>query len=99
MMEKNTEAKWGNWIGYVLLPFTIALRDDPLDYFREAKTTIDRKKHSLEAIYTFSIAELVLKLFGIKVWLLLFVPYLRSTLLITSLINVSSTYISGAYMY
>ncbi|VVA27389.1 PREDICTED: O-acyltransferase [Prunus dulcis] len=66
MMEKNTEAKWGNWIGYVLLPFTIALRDDPLDYIREAKTTIDRKKHSLEAIYTFSIAELVLKLFGIK---------------------------------
>lgn len=70
MMEKNTEAKWGNWIGYVLLPFTIALRDDPLDYIREAKTTIDRKKHSLEAIYTFSIAELVLKFFGIKVYII-----------------------------
>nr|XP_043620308.1 wax ester synthase/diacylglycerol acyltransferase 11-like [Erigeron canadensis] len=66
MMEKNTEAKWGNWIGYVLLPFTIGIRDDPLDYVREAKATIDRKKHSLEALYTFSIAELVLKLFGIK---------------------------------
>ncbi|KAI3681864.1 hypothetical protein L6452_36669 [Arctium lappa] len=66
MMEKNTEAKWGNWIGYVLLPFTIAIRDDPIDYVREAKATIDRKKHSLEALYTFSIAELVLKLFGIK---------------------------------
>ncbi|PSS24223.1 O-acyltransferase [Actinidia chinensis var. chinensis] len=66
MMEKGTEAKWGNWIGYVLLPFTIALRDDPLDYVREAKATIDRKKRSLEAIYTFSISELFLKLFGIK---------------------------------
>ncbi|KAM7511894.1 hypothetical protein LguiB_010769 [Lonicera macranthoides] len=66
MMEKNAEAKWGNWIGYVLLPFTIGLRDDPLDYVREAKSTIDRKKTSLEAIYTFSIAELVLKFFGIK---------------------------------
>ncbi|KAK6918217.1 O-acyltransferase WSD1, C-terminal [Dillenia turbinata] len=66
MMEKNTEAKWGNWIGYVLLPFRIALRDDPLDYIREAKATIDRKKCSLEAIYTFSIAEIVLKLFGFK---------------------------------
>ena len=67
MMEKNTEAKWGNWIGYVLLPFTIGLREDPLDYVRQAKATIDRKKHSFEAIFTFSVAELVLKIFGIKV--------------------------------
>ncbi|XVF33168.1 hypothetical protein REPUB_Repub17cG0145300 [Reevesia pubescens] len=66
MMEKDAEAKWGNWIGYVLLPFTIAIRDDPLDYVRDAKAIIDRKKRSLEAIYTFSIAELALKLFGIK---------------------------------
>ncbi|XP_009630816.1 wax ester synthase/diacylglycerol acyltransferase 11-like [Nicotiana tomentosiformis] len=66
MMEKDTEAKWGNWIGFVLLPFKIALRDDPLDYIREAKATIDRKKNSLEAIYTFSISELALRFFGIK---------------------------------
>jgi hypothetical protein len=72
MMENDTQVKWGNWIGYVLLPFTIGLRDDPLDYVREAKATIDRKKHSFEAIYTFSIAELVLKLFGIKVEITLF---------------------------
>lgn len=65
-MMKDTKAKWGNWIGYVLLPFNIAIRDDPLDYVREAKATVDRKKHSLEAIFTFSIAEMVLKLFGIK---------------------------------
>lgn len=67
MMEKNKEAKWGNCIGFVLLPFTIALRDDPLDYVREAKATIDRKKRSLEALFTFSIAEVFLKLFGVKV--------------------------------
>lgn len=67
MMEKNTEAKWGNWIGFVLLPFTIGLRNDPLDYIREAKATIDRKKRSLEAIYTFTISAIALKLFGIKV--------------------------------
>lgn len=65
-MMKDTKAKWGNRIGYVLLPFNIAIRDDPLDYVREAKATVDRKKHSLEAIFTFSIAEMVLKLFGIK---------------------------------
>ncbi|PON51356.1 O-acyltransferase [Parasponia andersonii] len=67
MMEKNTVAKWGNWIGYVLLPFDIGLKDDPLDYIRKAKVTIDRKKHSLEALFTSSIAEVVLKLFGIKI--------------------------------
>lgn len=67
MMEKDTEAKWGNWIGYVLLPFIIGLREDPLDYVRQAKATIDRKKHSFEALFTFSVAELVLKIFGIKV--------------------------------
>ncbi|XP_004228362.1 wax ester synthase/diacylglycerol acyltransferase 11-like [Solanum lycopersicum] len=66
MMEKDTEAKWGNWIGFVLFPLKIALRDDPLDYIREAKATIDRKKNSLEAFYTFSISELALKFFGIK---------------------------------
>ncbi|KAG6730304.1 hypothetical protein I3842_01G073400 [Carya illinoinensis] len=66
MMENDTKAKWGNWIGYVLLPFSIALRDDPLDYIRRAKATIDRKKHSLEALYTFSISEFILKTLGIK---------------------------------
>ncbi|KAI3800586.1 hypothetical protein L1987_28677 [Smallanthus sonchifolius] len=66
MMEKNTEAKWGNWIGHVILPLTVGIRDDPLDYVKEAKATIDRKKHSLEAICSFSVANLVLKLFGIK---------------------------------
>ncbi|WCJ22415.1 O-acyltransferase (WSD1-like) family protein [Euphorbia peplus] len=66
MMEKDTKAKWGNWIGFVILPFTIGIRDDPLDYVREAKSTVDRKKHSLEAFFTFCISEVFLKLFGIK---------------------------------
>ncbi|KAK9056125.1 hypothetical protein SSX86_027213 [Deinandra increscens subsp. villosa] len=66
MMEKNTEAQWGNWVGHVILPFSIGIRDDPLDYVREAKATIRRKKHSLEAIVSFSLAGLVLKLFGVK---------------------------------
>ncbi|KAE8708653.1 anther-specific protein SF18-like [Hibiscus syriacus] len=56
----------GNCVGYVLLPFTIALRDDPLDYIRDAKATIDGMKRSFEAIFTSSIAELAFKLFGVK---------------------------------
>ncbi|XP_076898697.1 wax ester synthase/diacylglycerol acyltransferase 5-like [Bidens hawaiensis] len=66
MMEKNSEAKWGNWFGYVIFPFTIGIRDNPLDYVREAKATIDRKRHSLEALVSFSITAIVVKLFGIK---------------------------------
>ncbi|KAL5718278.1 hypothetical protein ACHQM5_011198 [Ranunculus cassubicifolius] len=68
MMEKNrVDAQWGNWLGIVLLPFHIVLRDDPLDYVRDAKAVIDRKKLSLEAIYTFASAALVVKSIGIKV--------------------------------
>ena len=69
MMEKNTKAKWGNWIGYVLLPLTIAIRDDSLDYVREAKATSNQKKCSFEAMCTFFSAELVSKLFGIMVYI------------------------------
>lgn len=67
MMEKDAEVKWGNALGYVLLPFKLGLHDDPLNYVREAKTTVDKKKHSLEAIYTFFMAEIVMKFFGSKV--------------------------------
>ncbi|PON51361.1 O-acyltransferase WSD1, C-terminal [Parasponia andersonii] len=68
MMEKNTKAKWGNWISYVLLHLTVILKpDDPLHYIREAKAIVDRKKHSFEALCTFSIAGLRFKFFGIKV--------------------------------
>ncbi|XP_062091402.1 wax ester synthase/diacylglycerol acyltransferase 11-like [Humulus lupulus] len=72
MMEKNSKAKWGNWIGYVLLTFTIGLYDDPLDYIRKAKATIDRKKHSLEALCTFSISRIIFAIFGVKITSALF---------------------------
>ncbi|KAB1205029.1 O-acyltransferase WSD1 [Morella rubra] len=67
MMAKGSKTRWGNLIGYMLLPFNIALHDDPLDYVQQAKATVDRKKLSLEAICTFLSAELVLRVFGVKV--------------------------------
>ena len=67
MMEKGSEAKWGNWIGYVLLPLSIALRDNPLDYIQKAKETMERKKASLEALYIHSMAKSIPNLFGTKV--------------------------------
>ncbi|CAK9168725.1 unnamed protein product [Ilex paraguariensis] len=66
MMEKGTKARWGNEIGYVLLPLTIAFREDPLEYVREASAIMSQKKTSLEVIYSRWIVDLVLKCFGVK---------------------------------
>lgn len=66
LMEKGSNCPWGNAIGYVVLPFHIALRDDPLDYIRQAKATIGKKKQSLEAKCTYASAKLVLHLLGDK---------------------------------
>ncbi|XP_074281673.1 wax ester synthase/diacylglycerol acyltransferase 11-like isoform X2 [Silene latifolia] len=59
--------KWENAVGYVILPFNIAIRDDPLDYIRDAKATIDKKKCSLEVPCTYDIAMVLLKIFGLPV--------------------------------
>ncbi|KAI5394094.1 hypothetical protein KIW84_060977 [Lathyrus oleraceus] len=67
MMAEKGKAKWGNKMGYVTCPFNIALQEDPLEYVRQAKAIIDRKKHSLEAICSYACAKLVLNLFGAKV--------------------------------
>ncbi|XP_055827791.1 wax ester synthase/diacylglycerol acyltransferase 11-like isoform X1 [Solanum dulcamara] len=67
MMEKKSKAKWGNKIGYVLTRIPISLPDNPLDYIRQAKTIIDRKKLSLESRFSFSTAKLTQDIFGSKV--------------------------------
>ncbi|MBA0763124.1 hypothetical protein Gotri_012635 [Gossypium trilobum] len=67
MMKKKSKAKWGNKLGFICFPFTIALRLDPLDYIRQAKTIADRKKLSLLALCTYLINNCVVKLFGSKV--------------------------------
>ncbi|VAI20313.1 unnamed protein product [Triticum turgidum subsp. durum] len=63
---KNNDVAWGNQIGYILLPFQLAVHDDPLAYVRKAKKTLDRKKSSLEVIFTCKISELFVKMFGLK---------------------------------
>ncbi|KAL9334634.1 hypothetical protein Peur_071815 [Populus x canadensis] len=64
--SNNPKWGWGNRIGYIILPFTVGLQDDPLEHLRRAKAMIDRKKLSLEATFSFHIAILVIKLFGAK---------------------------------
>lgn len=63
---KDNDVKWGNQIGYIVLPFHIAMHDDPLEYIRQGKKTADRKKRSLEAVFTYWSGNLVVKLLGIK---------------------------------
>ncbi|XP_050211665.1 wax ester synthase/diacylglycerol acyltransferase 11-like isoform X2 [Mercurialis annua] len=63
MIKEGSKAKWGNHISSILFPFTIALRDDPLDYVRDAKLHSDRKKASLEAKCTYFMARLLLKFY------------------------------------
>lgn len=67
MQAGKCDAKWGNLMGYMILPFPIAFHRDPLDYVRKGKAIADRKKSSLEAIFTYSCAYMMMKLFGVKV--------------------------------
>ncbi|TVT97442.1 hypothetical protein EJB05_57323 [Eragrostis curvula] len=64
--SKNNGAKWGNLIGYIILPFHIAMHDDPLEYIRRGKRTAERKKTSLEAVFTYWSGNLIVKLLGMK---------------------------------
>ncbi|CAO2142550.1 unnamed protein product [Urochloa humidicola] len=69
MMEssKQNDVNWGNKIGQIILPFHIAMHDDPLEYVKIAKKIVDRKKHSLEVFFTHGIGKRVTKLLGVKV--------------------------------
>ncbi|OMO77480.1 hypothetical protein COLO4_25143 [Corchorus olitorius] len=66
MMKKKSKAEWGNKIGYVIFPFTIGLKENPLDHIREVKVRMDRKKASLEAKFRFFIATVFLRFYRTK---------------------------------
>ncbi|KAH0726583.1 hypothetical protein KY284_002448 [Solanum tuberosum] len=66
MIEKNVAVIQGNCFGFVLIPLSIAQSENPLDYVYKAKTSMDRKKHSLESQCTFYASQLFLNLFGFK---------------------------------
>ncbi|CAO1943307.1 unnamed protein product, partial [Urochloa humidicola] len=63
---KESDVKWGNELGFIILPFHIGLHDDPLQYVRKAKKIVDRKKSSLEVVFTHFASEVILKIFGLK---------------------------------
>ncbi|KAM0828794.1 hypothetical protein ACQ4PT_067308 [Festuca glaucescens] len=63
---KSNEVAWGNQLGQILLQIHLAMHDDPLEYVRKAKKTMDRKKNSLEVVFTHKTSEFFLKMFGLK---------------------------------
>ncbi|XP_024316939.1 O-acyltransferase WSD1 isoform X2 [Brachypodium distachyon] len=62
----SNDVKWGNRFGYIILPFHIAMHNDPLEYVRKTKRMVERKKRSLEVIFTNMVTEFTLKFFGAK---------------------------------
>ncbi|KAJ4907046.1 O-acyltransferase (WSD1-like) family protein [Raphanus sativus] len=66
MMEKGSKSRWGNSIGYVLFPLWVRLEENTLEYIRRAKITMDRKKLSLEPIFSFALLKFTIKVLGLK---------------------------------
>ncbi|PKA61196.1 O-acyltransferase WSD1 [Apostasia shenzhenica] len=66
MMKEGSGAKWGNQLGYILLPFPVMKCDNPLEYVRKGTAVAERKKKSLEAMFTYASALLIVKTLGIK---------------------------------
>ncbi|KAF2530305.1 hypothetical protein F2Q70_00045795 [Brassica cretica] len=65
MMAKGSKCRWGNSIGYVLIPLWLKSEDDIFEYVRQAKTTMDRKKLSLEPLFSYWLVKLTMEVFGI----------------------------------
>ncbi|XP_048561256.1 wax ester synthase/diacylglycerol acyltransferase 11-like isoform X1 [Triticum urartu] len=61
-----TRVETGNRLSSLICPFNIALQDDPLEYVREAKRFMHRKKSSLEVLFTRVVGEFLVKKFGVK---------------------------------
>ncbi|KAK7366462.1 hypothetical protein VNO80_08452 [Phaseolus coccineus] len=68
LMKSNSGARWGNKFGMILLPIYYHRSNfsDPLEYLKRAKATIDRKKRTLEASFSYKIGDFVMSTLGPK---------------------------------
>lgn len=82
LMRSNSGARWGNKFGMILLPiyYHRSNSSDPQEYLKRAKVTIDRKKQSLEAHFSYKIGDFVMSTLGPKV------HFLRSFLYLFKLV-------------
>ncbi|KAM6558195.1 hypothetical protein CsatA_027434 [Cannabis sativa] len=69
LMEKNSESQWGNKFGFLMIPIKYhkTTGTDPLIYVRRAKVMLDRKKQSLEAHFSYKVADFVMGYLGSNV--------------------------------
>ncbi|CAH8381655.1 unnamed protein product [Eruca vesicaria subsp. sativa] len=65
MMAKGSKCRWGNSIGFALIPLWLKSEENILEYLRQAKTTMDRKKHSLEPLFFYGLIKLTVEAFGV----------------------------------
>ncbi|PPS00390.1 hypothetical protein GOBAR_AA20275 [Gossypium barbadense] len=80
VIEKNSKARWGNKFGATLIPvFHHKGGNNPLQYLKRAKVMNDKKKHSMEAYFTYKIRDLVMTLLGPKYVCLLYYKLLCNT--------------------
>ncbi|CAH8359381.1 unnamed protein product [Eruca vesicaria subsp. sativa] len=84
MMAKGSKCRWGNSIGYVLIPLWIKSEDNILEYLRQAKTTMDRKKHSLEPLFFYGLLKLTVEAFGLSALKALVQRIFGSTMMVFS---------------
>ncbi|XP_044443532.1 wax ester synthase/diacylglycerol acyltransferase 5-like [Triticum aestivum] len=86
--DKRNEVTWGNKLGYIILPFYLAMHEDPLAYIRKAKKVLDRKKRSLEVILTYKIGLIFTKKFGVKVGTSIFrCLFARTTIVFSNMVG------------
>ncbi|XP_044959370.1 wax ester synthase/diacylglycerol acyltransferase 11-like [Hordeum vulgare subsp. vulgare] len=86
--DKRKEVTWGNKLGYIILPFYLAMHEDPLAYIRKAKKVLDRKKRSLEVIFTYKVAQIFMKVFGVKVGTSIFrCLFARTTIVFSNMVG------------
>ncbi|EOA35103.1 hypothetical protein CARUB_v10020217mg [Capsella rubella] len=84
MMAKGSKCRWGNSIGYVLIPLEMKSNDDVFEYVRQSKTMMDRKKHSLEPLFSHGLLKCTLEVFGFKALKTLITRIFGSTTMIFS---------------
>jgi hypothetical protein len=67
MMDGGSQHRWGNHLGYLIINIPMKQHLDPLDYVRAAKKVTDRKKASLEGVFTYWSGAMLMGLTGPKV--------------------------------
>lgn len=87
MLKGGSQNRWGNNVGYVLFPIPLNHHTDALDHVRAAKKISDRKKNSLEAIFTYWAASLLMYISGPKVRVKIQISVLHATWFLTTLFS------------